>query len=46
MAGKDEARVLRTLKVTIKCSTAPPKDRCVDVVDIWKCVFGEKKKRM
>lgn len=43
---KDTARVLRTLKATIKRPTAPPKDRCVDIVDIWKCVFGGKENRM
>ena len=41
---KDTARVLRTLKATIKRPTAPLKDRCVDFVDIWKCVFGGEKK--
>ena len=41
---KDTARVLRTLKATIKRPTAPLKDRCVDFVDIWICVFGGKKK--
>lgn len=40
--GQVQGRVVEGLESNHKILYSSSKDRCVDFVDIWKCVFGEK----